>query len=152
VTRNEARRIDANVAKLPELLRMGKCGFDKVQPVFKDRQPSQRKLVTNHWEGDWSAQVCEQLSCWVVQFDRQIGSPWALPMVMVLPSPWVMANVPVMHDDWQLAHELLHVIMQVVTAEDCASLIFPAASAPPASPTMLVVSNMYKDARALIIP
>jgi hypothetical protein len=64
----------------------------------------------------------------------------------------VTANVPVTHDDWQLANALLHIIMQVVTAEDCASLIFPAASAPPGSPTMLVVSNMYKDARAPIIP
>jgi hypothetical protein len=56
-----------------------------------------------------------------------------------------------MHDDWQLAHVLLHDIMQVVTVKVCASLIFPAASAPPGSPTMPVVSNMYKDARALII-
>jgi hypothetical protein len=54
----------------------------------------------------------------------------------------VTANVPVTHDDWQLANVLLHIIMQVVTAEDCASLIFPPASAPLGSPMMLVVSNM----------
>jgi hypothetical protein len=56
------------------------------------------------------------------------------------------------HDDWQLANVLLQLIMQVVTAEVCASLIFPAASAPPESPTMLVASNTHKDARAPIIP
>jgi hypothetical protein len=63
-----------------------------------------------------------------------------------------MANVPLTHDDWQLAYVLLHTMRQVVVAEVWASLIFPAATAPPGSPTMLVVSNMYKDARALIIP
>jgi hypothetical protein len=41
------------------------------------------------------------------------------------------------HDDWQKAYALLQFIMQIVTVEVCASLIFPAASAPPASPTML---------------
>ena len=41
--------------------------------------------------------------------------------------------------------------MQIVTFEVCASLIFPAASAPPASPTMLVASNTHIDARGAII-
>ena len=48
----------------------------------------------------------------------------------------------------QLAKVVLQFIMQVVTVEVCASLIFPAASAPPASPTMLVVSNTHIDARS----
>jgi hypothetical protein len=48
------------------------------------------------------------------------------------------------HDDWQRAYALLQFIMQVVTVEVCASLIFPAASAPPASPTMLVASNTLR--------
>jgi hypothetical protein len=38
-----------------------------------------------------------------------------------------------------------------VTFEVCASLIFPAASAPPASPTMLVASSTHIDARGAII-
>jgi hypothetical protein len=64
-----------------------------------------------------------------------------------------MKNVPLMHDDWQLADVLLHTMRQVVTAEVCANLIFPAASASPASPTMLVVSNnTNKYVWALIIP
>jgi hypothetical protein len=41
--------------------------------------------------------------------------------------------------------------MQIVTVEVCASLIFPAASAPPASPTMLVASSTHIDARGAII-
>jgi hypothetical protein len=45
----------------------------------------------------------------------------------------------------------LQFIMQIVTVEVCASLIFPAASAPPASPTMLVASNTHIDARGAII-
>ena len=53
--------------------------------------------------------------------------------------------------DWQRAYALLQFIMQVVTVEVCASLIFPAASAPPASPTMLVASNTHIDARGAII-
>ena len=69
------------------------------------------------------------------------------------------------HVDWQRAFALLQFIMQFVTVEvgvetpweggattfgvvACASLIFPAASAPPASPTMLVVSNTHIDARS----
>jgi hypothetical protein len=55
------------------------------------------------------------------------------------------------HDDWQKAYALLQFIMQFVTFEVCASLIFPAASAPPASPTMLVASNAHIDARGAII-
>jgi hypothetical protein len=55
------------------------------------------------------------------------------------------------HDDWQRAYALLQFIMQVVTVEVCASLIFPAASAPPASPTMLVANNTHIDARGAII-
>ena len=46
--------------------------------------------------------------------------------------------------------ELLQFIMQFVTFEVCASLIFPAASAPPASPTMLVVSNRHITRGAII--
>ena len=52
------------------------------------------------------------------------------------------------HVDWQRAFALLQFIMQFVTFDVCASLIFPAASAPPASPTMLVVSNTHIDARS----
>jgi len=55
------------------------------------------------------------------------------------------------HDDWQRPYALLQFIMQFVTFEVCASLIFPAASAPPASPTMLVASNAHIDARGAII-
>jgi hypothetical protein len=55
------------------------------------------------------------------------------------------------HDDWQRAYTLLQFIMQIVTVEVCASLIFPAASAPPASPTMLVASNTHIDPRDAII-
>ena len=44
--------------------------------------------------------------------------------------------------------ELLQFIMQFVTFEVCASLIFPAASAPPAGTTMQVVSNTHIDARS----
>ena len=71
------------------------------------------------------------------------------------------------HVDWQRAFELLQFIMQFVTVEvgveppweggattfgvvACASLIFPAASAPPASPTMLVVSNRHITRGAII--
>ena len=46
---------------------------------------------------------------------------------------------------------MLQFIMQIVTAEVCASLIFPAASAPPASPKMLVASITHIDARGAII-
>ena len=53
-----------------------------------------------------------------------------------------------LHVDWQRAFALLQFIMQFVTFDVCASLIFPAASAPPASPTMLVVSNTHIDARS----
>jgi hypothetical protein len=41
--------------------------------------------------------------------------------------------------------------MQVVTAEVCANLIFPAADAPPPSPTMIAASNTYIDARIAIM-
>jgi hypothetical protein len=53
--------------------------------------------------------------------------------------------------DWHMAYVLLQLIKQVVTAEVCASLIFPAASALPASPTMLVASNTHIEARGAII-
>jgi hypothetical protein len=57
----------------------------------------------------------------------------------------------VRHDDWQFAYVELQVIMQVVTAEVCANLIFPAADAPPPSPTMIAASNTYIDARIAIM-
>ena len=61
------------------------------------------------------------------------------------------AWVGLRHDDWQKAYVLLQLIIQFVTVEVCASLIFSAASAPPVSPTMLVVSNTHTDARGAII-
>ena len=51
----------------------------------------------------------------------------------------------------QLAKGVLQFIMQVVTVEVCASLIFPAASAPPVSATRLVVSNTHIDTRGASI-
>ncbi len=63
----------------------------------------------------------------------------------------VRAAWGLVHVDWQRAYALLQFIMQVVTVEVCASLIFPAASAPPASPTMLVASNTHIDAWGAII-
>jgi hypothetical protein len=54
------------------------------------------------------------------------------------------------HVDSQLANVVLQVIMQFVTVEVCASLIFPAASAPPVAPIMLVVSNRHIARGAII--
>jgi hypothetical protein len=69
---------------------------------------------------------------------------------------WVTADpfgcVPIeRHDDWQFAYVALQVIMQVVTAEVCANLIFPAADALPPSPTVIAASITHTDARIAIM-
>jgi hypothetical protein len=55
------------------------------------------------------------------------------------------------HDDWQEAYVLLQLIMQFVTFDVCANLIFPAADAPPPSSTMMAATNRYIEARDAIM-
>jgi hypothetical protein len=81
----------------------------------------------------------------VVQNEMHDPSATTLPRE-ILPWNTLTAPCPLTHDAWQLANVLLHNIMQVVAAEVCASLIFPAALALLPRAKMILADKMHKAA------